>query len=128
MTQVNTIGINFPFKDSQKGFYLDMTTTDAEEVKSSLMFLLLTNKGERFMLPEFGSDLLKYIFEPNDSRTIADLKESINVTVGTFIPGVQINDIMIENSTLSDQLVTITINYTTTDGVYTTADTLIITA
>jgi len=126
MAQVNTIGLNFPFKDSEKGFYLDMTTTDAEEIRASLMFLLLTNKGECFMMPEFGSDLLKYVFEPNDSRTISDLKESINVTVGKFIPNIEINDIIIENSTLSDQLITIRIEYTVTDGVYSQSDTLII--
>ena len=126
MARINTIGINFPFKDSEKGYYLDMTTTDAEEIRASLMFLLLTNKGERFMMPEFGSDLLKYVFEPNDSRTISDLKESINITVGKFIPNIEINDILIENSTLSDQLVTIRIEYTVTDGTYSQSDTLII--
>lgn len=126
MARINNIGLNFPFKDSEKGYYLDMTTTDAEEIRASLMFLLLTNKGERFMMPEFGSDLLKYVFEPNDSRTISDLKESINVTVGRFIPNLEINDIIIENSTLSDQLVTIRIEYTVTDGTYSQSDTLII--
>lgn len=126
MAQSNTIGINFPFKDSERGFYLDMTTTDAEETRAMLMHLLLTNKGERFMLPEFGSDLLKYVFEPNDAKTITDLKLDINATVGKFIPNVQINDIIIENSELSDQLVTIKIEYTFSDGVYTESDTLII--
>jgi phage baseplate assembly protein W len=126
MAQVNTIGINFPFKDSEKGFYLDMTTTDAEEVRANLMHLLLTNKGERFMLPDFGSDLLKYVFEPNDSRTISDLKADINATVAKYIPNIQVNDIVIENSTLSNELVTINILYTTSDGIYTQSDRLII--
>jgi phage baseplate assembly protein W len=126
MAQGNTIGINFPFKDSEKGFYLDMTTTDAEDVRASLMHLLLTNKGERFMLPEFGSDLLKYVFEPNDSRTISDLKLDINTTVSKFIPNIQINDILIENSDLSNELVTIKILYTASDGIYTQSDTLTI--
>ncbi len=126
MAQVNTIGINFPFKDSEKGFYLDMTTTDAEEVRANLMHLLLTNKGERFMLPDFGSDLLKYVFEPNDSRTASDLKADINATVAKYIPNLQINDIVIENSTLSNELVTINILYTTSDGIYTQSDKLTI--
>lgn len=126
MAQGNTIGINFPFKDSEKGFYLDMTTTDAEDVRASLMHLLLTNKGERFMLPEFGSDLLKYVFEPNDSRTISDLKLDINTTVSKFIPNIQINDILIENSDLSNELITIKILYTASDGIYTQSDTLTI--
>lgn len=126
MAQGNTIGINFPFKDSQKGYYLDMTTTDAEDVRASLMHLLLTNKGERFMMPDFGSDLLKYVFEPNDSRTISDLKLDINSIVGKYIPNIQITDIVIENSTLSNELITINIKYSTSDGIYTYSDELII--
>ena len=126
MAEGNTIGINFPFKDSQKGYYLDMTTTDAEDVRASLMHLLLTNKGERFMMPDFGSDLLKYVFEPNDSRTISDLKLDINSIVGKYIPNIQITDIVIENSTLSNELITINIKYSTSDGIYTYSDELII--
>lgn len=126
MAQGNTIGINFPFKDSQKGYYLDMTTTDAEDVRASLMHLLLTNKGERFMMPDFGSDLLKYVFEPNDSRTISDLKLDINTIVGKYIPNIQITDIVIENSKLSNELITINIKYSTSDGIYTYSDELII--
>ena len=126
MAQGNTIGINFPFKDSPKGYYLDMTTTDSEDVRASLMHLLLTNKGERFMMPDFGSDLLKYVFEPNDSRTISDLKLDINSIVGKYIPNIQITDIVIENSTLSNELITINIKYSTSDGIYTYSDELII--
>lgn len=126
MAQGNTIGINFPFKDSPKGYYLDMTTTDSEEVRASLMHLLLTNKGERFMMPDFGSDLLKYVFEPNDSRTISDLKLDINTIVGKYIPNIQITDIVIENSKLSNELITINIKYSTSDGIYTFSDELII--
>lgn len=126
MAEGNTIGINFPFKDSPKGYYLDMTTTDAEDVRASLMHLLLTNKGERFMMPDFGSDLLKYVFEPNDSRTIADLKLDINAIVGKYIPNIQITDIVIENSKLSNELITINIKYSTSDGIYTFSDELII--
>lgn len=124
MAQSNTIGINFPFIESNKGYYLDMTTTDAEDVRASLMHLLLTNKGERFMMPEFGSDLLKYIFEPNDTITITDLKININTTVSKYIPNLQIDDIIINNSDLSKETITIKIEYTVSDGFYSQSDTL----
>jgi phage baseplate assembly protein W len=124
MAQSNTIGINFPFIESKKGYYLDMTTTDAEDVRASLMHLLLTNKGERFMMPEFGTDLLKYIFEPNDTITITDLKININTTVSKYIPNLQIDDIIINNSDLSKETITIKIEYTVSDGFYSQSDTL----
>lgn len=124
MAQSNTIGINFPFIESKKGYYLDMTTTDAEDVRASLMHLLLTNKGERFMMPEFGTDLLKYIFEPNDTVTITDLKININTTVSKYIPNLQIDDIIINNSDLSKETITIKIEYTVSDGFYSQSDTL----
>jgi phage baseplate assembly protein W len=126
MAQSNNISINFPFIESKKGYYLDMTTTDAEDVRASLMHLLLTNKGERFMMPEFGTDLLKFIFEPNDSKSINDLKIEINTTVSKFIRNIQIDDIIIENSNLSNELISIKIEYTTSDGIYTVSDTLTI--
>lgn len=126
MAQSNTIGLNFPFKDSEKGLYLDMTTSDAEEIRANLMHLLLTNKGERFMMPEFGTDLLKYVFEPNDSKTITDLKLDLNVVIKKFIPNLQIDDVRINDNPLSNELITITIDYTVSDGTYSQSDTLTI--
>jgi len=125
MAQSNTIGINFPFIESKKGYYLDMTITDAEDVRASLMHLLLTNKGERFMMPEFGTDLLKYIFEPNDTKTITDLKLDINTTISKYIPNMQINNIIINNNDeVNKETITIKIEYTVSDGFYSQSDTL----
>jgi phage baseplate assembly protein W len=122
----SNIGIDFPFKESPKGYYLNTTTTDAEEVRAMLMHLLLTKKGERFMMPEFGTDLIKYIFQPKDSKTITDLKLEISDTINKFIPNLRLNDIIIEDSVLSEYMVTIRIDYTATDGLYSQPDTLII--
>ena len=77
MAEGKYININFPFKDSSKGFYLDITETSKDAIRSDLLHLLLTNKGERLYLPDFGSDLRKYIFEPNDKKTHADIKNKI---------------------------------------------------
>ena len=56
------------------------------QLKSDLLHLLLTNKGERLYLPDFGSDLRKYIFEPNDDITHGKIKDSLNETIKTYIP------------------------------------------
>jgi len=41
------INIAYPFMDSPKGFFLDLTSTDSKAIKSDLMHLILTRKGER---------------------------------------------------------------------------------
>jgi hypothetical protein len=115
---MNNIGINFPFVDSAKGYYLDMTVTDADEIRANLMHLLLTNKGERFMMPNFGTDLIKYLFEPMINKTFSDLKLEINDTVKKFIPNLQVDDIIIDETNLDEHMVIVTIKYTTTDGTY----------
>jgi phage baseplate assembly protein W len=46
-------------------------------VMSSIDNILRTRKGERVMLPEFGSDLASIIFEPINSTTIKFLSRSL---------------------------------------------------
>ncbi len=90
------------------------------------MHLLLTNKGERFYNPDFGTNLRKYIFEPNDSITQGEIKNELNETIKKFIPNLKINDVLIEASELNEYLATVKISYTITDGVFNNNDFVII--
>jgi phage baseplate assembly protein W len=120
------ININYPFKDSAKGFFLDLTTTDSKAIKSDLMHLILTRKGERLYNPEFGSDLLKFIFEPNDGKTLSDIKLDIQTTVKKYIPNLDVDDITVDISDESEYVASVQVNYTITDGVFTETDFVII--
>lgn len=42
---------------------------DAEAIGQSIRMLLSTMPGERVMLPEYGCDLYRLAFEPNDQAT-----------------------------------------------------------
>ena len=92
------INIAYPFMDSPKGFFLDLTSTDSKAIKSDLMHLILTRKGERWYNPEFGSDLIKFIFEPNDGRTLSEIKLDIQNTVKRYIPNLNVDDVSVEQS------------------------------
>jgi hypothetical protein len=46
-------------------------------VKDGLIQLLLTNRGERPMRLDFGTNLRKAVFSPLDARTISELKQTI---------------------------------------------------
>jgi len=120
------ININFPFKDSDEGFYLDMNSTTKEAVRADLLHLLLTNKGERLYMPDFGTDLRKFLFEPNDKVTEDDIIDSINQTVKLYLPIVNITSIErqeVENLSAIKVVVT----YKIKDGVFETTDTVEVT-
>jgi hypothetical protein len=44
----------------------------AKSIKQSVKIILLTRKGERIMLPEFGTNLRRYLFEPLD-QTVREI-------------------------------------------------------
>jgi phage baseplate assembly protein W len=75
------INIDFPFQESKEGFFLNLNNVDAKAIRADLMHLLLTRKGERFYNPEFGTDLMRFIFEPNDSLTYSDIKLDIQMLI-----------------------------------------------
>lgn len=90
-----TYGINFPFVDSLVGDYLGLTQNPDQEIRSNLIHLLLTKKGSRYYLPDFGSRLYEFIFEPFDGITFESVKDDIRDTVSKYIPNLVINDIIV---------------------------------
>jgi|TARA_R110000868_G_scaffold4895_2_gene30464 phage baseplate assembly protein W len=93
-----TYGINFPFRESFTGRYLDLSDTSDEEIRTDLVHLLLTRKGTRYFLPDFGTRLYEYIFEPLDGPTFSDIEAEIRDSVEKYIPGIQITNISITDA------------------------------
>jgi phage baseplate assembly protein W len=120
------ININFPFRDSPEGHFLDLTRTDSKAIRSDLMHLLLTQKGQRYYMPDFGTNLLKYIFDQNDNTTHGELKEDIDSTVRKYIPNLTINEVNVRQSESNQLTATVEISYTITEGVFEETDILII--
>jgi phage baseplate assembly protein W len=95
MATTFTYGINFPFRDSLDGKYLSLSKTTDEEIRTNLIHLLLTRKGSRYYLPDFGTRLYEFIFEPLDGPTFDAIKADIRDAVSTYIPNLSINNISI---------------------------------
>ena len=91
-----TYGISFPFVDSFTGRYLDVTNSTEAEIRADLVHLLLTRKGSRYFLPNFGTRLYEYIFEPLDGPTFSDIESEIRDTVRTYMPNLQIVNISVK--------------------------------
>lgn len=116
------INIRYPFKDSRKGYFIDMNKTDSEAIKSDLMHLILTQKGERLYNPNFGTNLMKFIFEQNDSVTFSDIKTEISDVVKRYIPELNLNNVTLDYVEDNDHVALLTINYTVSDGVFESTD------
>lgn len=90
-----TYGVNFPFADSLKGDYVSLSQNPDQEIRSNLLHLLLTRKGSRYYLPDFGSKLYEFIFEPFDGVTFEAVKDDIRDSVSKYIPNLVINEIIV---------------------------------
>lgn len=122
MARESFININFPFFDSEKGYFLDMTKTNKRAIKSDLMHLLLTNKGERLYLPEFGTDLKKYLFEPNIVTVQANIRDEIQKAIDKFIPNLKVDKLEVTPIEGSDHSVIVKLEYTVTNNTFTESD------
>ncbi len=93
----------FPFRISGDGRTATPATLDAH-VKDEVIQLLLTNPGERPLIPSFGAGLRRLVFEANDNITASVAKARLTQAVGRWL-GERIELMVIEvnnnESTLS---------------------------
>jgi len=131
-----TFGIDFPFVNSNSGDYVGLTTIPESEVKAMLIHLLLTRKGSRYFLPDFGTNLYQYIFEPLDDITLGKIEGEIQDAVEKYIPNLKLNDVVItrvgdeeryKNDTEREHQIRINLDYTITTKTFQTSDKLAIT-
>mgnify|MGYP001558595175 CR=1 FL=1 len=69
-----------------------------ELIRSSIIAILLTRKGERVFLPDFGSNLHKLVFEPNDAVLKNLLKQVVTQDVTRWEKRVRVRDIRISSA------------------------------
>ena len=65
-------GIAYPVKQGRKGLFC--VQTDIKLIEGNIIQILGTRRGERVMLPLFGSRILDFIHEPLDHITCALLR------------------------------------------------------
>jgi len=101
------IGVSLPF-DAPGVFNKTYSTKD--QIKSNLVNLLLTDKGERIMNPEFGADIKKSLFDNMTDSSAELLKLKIIDAISIFIPEVILGDISVVPN-IDYNTLDITINY-----------------
>ncbi len=106
------------FKDLPLSFTVHPVTKDIsmvkneEAVKSALRNLLKTPQGTRPFRPDYGVNLLRYLFEPATYATEVSINKEIAEAIQRFEPRVQL--IAIESKVKENEGIDVTIQYTVT--------------
>lgn len=79
------IGVDLPFTGNAV-FNSTFETKDA--IKVNIINYFLTNKGERYLNPSFGSNIRKQLFENITQDGLENIKEIISVDIQTYFPRV----------------------------------------
>lgn len=101
-TAVLPIGVSIPFNNPNGIFY--QTFTNLDQVRTNLRNLLLTAKGERYMQPDFGTDIRWLLFENISDES--DFKTKISATIlesiEFWMPFISISDMDVKFNLYDD--------------------------
>ena len=93
---MNLLGWPYPIVSTPLG--LVPTIYDAAAIKADIMQLLLTNPGERVMMPTFGPPLRALLFEPNKPDTYDKIKSAITTSIERWEPRIVVTNIIVTDS------------------------------
>ena len=110
-------GIKFPFTImKQDGFFVDLNSDLKDKVASEIAHVILTQKGTRLKMPDFGTDLIKYIFEPNDTLEWNTVENEIRRAVGHYVSNVSIQSVDVQRDENEDHAIYLDIRYSIQKG------------
>ena len=80
-------------------------------VRESIQVILLTERRERLMLPEFGGGLSGYLFEPNTVATRRLIKDRIQRALEEWEPRISVESVDVEPDPQDPEAAVATITY-----------------
>lgn len=104
-------GPSFPYNKSASGGL--QYTEDIERINQSLFLIFETPKGSRLMMPEFGSDLRKYRFDPLDKILMERIRYTITEDIKRWEPRISLTSIefLADNLAIDNSTLYISISY-----------------
>tara|TARA_R100001015_G_C4613220_1_gene168849 strand:+ start:135 stop:503 length:369 start_codon:yes stop_codon:yes gene_type:complete len=86
------LGVKLPITRSSINGYT-MIDDLPSLVKQNFKMLILTNPGERVMVPDFGVGIRSYLFENFNNSIASDIRAAIQTQTAKYIPVIVINKI-----------------------------------
>lgn len=116
MAKTQYYGIKYPFTHNKDDYmYLDLNKTYEDSIQAQVLHIIFTPKGQRLRDPEFGSDLVKYLFDPANGNTFENIKAQIRTDISARISNVVFDDIQILNTDNDNERI-VSIYYTVKRG------------
>jgi Bacteriophage baseplate protein W len=104
-------GWNFPVAlDPQRGKAIKLAA-DETSVRQSIEIILSTAKGERVMRPDFGCDLNRLLFSPNNGTTRALAKFEVQEALLAWEPRIEVLNVDVRSEGVAGELLLIDIEY-----------------
>jgi len=112
MAKHQKYGIKYPFtSNNDDNIFLDVNDTEADCVKSKVLHVIFTPKGQKIRDPEFGTDLIKFIFTPNDEYSASEIKTEISESIKKYVPEVEFRDFNVFKDENDENSIIVTIEY-----------------
>lgn len=119
-------GIKYPFTNNDvENYFLDVNKDWKSKIRSLLMHIIFTPKGQKIRDPEFGTNLIKYLFEPNEETSWDGIKNEINEAVNKYMTGITINEISALESSDDLHQIYVRLDYTVNNGIQKINDSII---
>lgn len=90
---MKTIGIKFPFEQSEENYFFGMSKTTNEKILSNFKYLITTKKKERIYHPDFSFDIEQFLFEPMTEQLQSDMVIALKETAKKYFPDITIKNI-----------------------------------
>lgn len=76
-------GLKFPVGINKVTGRFKMSSDD-EDIKESIYIILMTRKGERLLMPNFGSNINDFVFEVVNETNLTLMENSIKNSIQTY--------------------------------------------
>ena len=127
MAKKQYFGIKYPFvNEGVQHFFLDANESIKDKVKSQLIHVVFTPKGQRIRNPEFGTDLIKFIFSPSDGMSWEAVKTEVSESVSRWTDNITIRNIEVVKNEEDEHEIYVRLDYSVTAGNKVTNDSVVI--
>lgn len=110
-------GIKFPFTTNNNDrLFIDLNNSKIDNVASEIAHVLLTPKNQRIRKPDYGTDIIKYVFEPNDELTWEQIISAARETVKAYVNNVTLEDVKVVHEEGDDEGIMLDITYNVMEG------------
>lgn len=119
-------GLKYPFTaQDAENYFIDLNYDMKEYARSALMHLVFTPKGQKLRDPQFGTDLIRYVFEPSTELSWNEIRGDVNDTVKKFLPFITINDINVLENEDNGREIFVRLDYTVSSRMGSFKDSLV---